>query len=671
MGQMNDRQIRSILIAYLQSAGGEVRIYQEKDIGGSVCDLMAVTDRLTGYEIKSDRDNYKHLPSQVKAYDRFFDENYIVVGAQHEVSAEYRIPPHWGIIVIRDDAVYVKRKAFANKHVSRASQLHILWRLELNNLLTKTDLPLFTYKNKDYIIRQILERVSDEDIHTHLVYELMHRDYSVYDREENTADTLSASDAEDSIAKNEIVDMLSERDMEQLTLDQWIGMYSRAKEISRRKAERSRWETAPRPPHKIPYTDIEVSPGVPWVEPEIIDDFAYYLSHGKERRSGSRRYVEYEPLTGYWNVPDKLSPYTLYRSEHADRTLVEHTYGTPFYNALQILESMLNLRQIKRDTEQETVSVLEKQKMIEQLFKDWIWQDEDRRWLIEEAYNRLFEQFGHRPVYDGSALTFPEMSGCVTLYPYQKDAVQRICNEKNTLLAMDVGSGKTYIMIAAAMKLRQEGVSRKNMFVVPNHIVGQWELIFKTMYPAAKVLAIGPRSFRPEMRQKVLRQIRDGDYDGVIIAYSCFDMIHLSRQRVMAQLERTLEEISSMKKRCSYSLQRPLDLETGYAKKAAKELIDAMPGSQDGIAFDDLEINTLFVDEAHNYKNIRLRTKLKNLRGININGSAKCDQMLEKVRFVQQSNNGRGVVFATGTPLCNSIADAYTMQHYLQYEAMR
>ena len=369
----------------------------------------------------------------------------------------------------------------------------------------------------------------------------------------------------------EIVDALSEQNFGQMTLDQWIALYAQAKELQRSKEKEElclvQAQAAPRTPHDIPYTDIEVSLGVPWVREGIINDFTYFLRTGNEvfagKKDSARKYVSYEPLTGYWHVEDKQCT-----RRSADKTRVRSTYGLPDYNALYILEAALNLREIRRETEEETVAALEKQEAIERLFKEWVWQDEDRRWEIEEAYNKLFQGCLAKE-YSGRELNFPEMSPDVTLFDYQKDAVMRVISGKNTLLAFDVGAGKTYIMIAAAMKMRQEGKSRKNLFVVPNHIVGQWELIFKQMYPAAKVLSVGPGAFRPQLRQKVLGQIQRGDYDGIIMAYSCFEMIPLSEECLMEQLEWKLGELDASLREIHYSpgIGRALEREKVYIKK--------------------------------------------------------------------------------------------------------
>lgn len=670
---MNAQEIKNILIAYLKAANREIRIYQEKSIGDAVCDLMTVTSGLTGYEIKSDLDNYQRLDHQITAYDRFFEKCYIVVGGRHLKSAGQKVPDHWGIITIQSDRVIVNRAARAGTP-NCASQLSVLWKLELTNLLTKTGLPLYTYKSKQYIIGQIVKHLDQAEIKRHVAYELMHRDYKLFNATDYSlhfggGQAEDATEAVSGLPAAEIVDALSEQNLEEMTLDHWIALYAQAKELQKSKEDLSRVRAAPRPPHNIPYTDIEVSLGVPWVSEWIIDDFTYFLRFGKEasesKRSSTRRHVSYEPLTGYWHVEDKRCGYW-----NADRTRIESVYGLPSYNALYILEAALNLREIRRETEAETLAALEKQESIEKLFKEWVWQDEDRCWEIEEAYNKLFQDCRAKE-YSGRELKFPEMSPDVALFDYQKDAVMRVISEKNTLLAFDVGAGKTYIMIAAAMKMRQEGKSRKNLFVVPNHIVGQWELIFKQMYPAAKVLSVDPAAFKPQLRQKVLGQIRRGDYDGIIMAYSCFEMIPLSEEYLTEQLGQKLRELdASLPKGYFTGTRAAVDREKEYLKKQIFGLIGTLEDTET-ITFDQLEINTLFVDEAHNFKNIPLRSNLKGISGVNITGSKKCLEMLHKVRCVQESDQGRGVVFATGTPLCNSISDAYAMQMYLQYDKMK
>ena len=667
---MDDKSIRKILISYLKAKNKEIRIYQEKSVGSSICDVMAVTDCLVGYEIKSDLDNYERLPDQIKAYDQFFDKNYLVVSGKHRVSAADKVPEYWGIICIYNDDIDIVRYPGINRKMSRRKQLSVLWKVELKNILIKNNMPIYAQKEKGFIADRIAEHVQPVLLGEQIAAELMHRDYSVYD----ATDYSIYYKQEDDFPTLEIMDMLSEKDFTNFTLDQWIEIYQQANKAKQEK-ERIYQELVPeRTVHEIPYTDIEVSLGVPWVDVDIIEEFMYHLLD--RRYWGNYRYVSYEPVTGSWNISNKR-----YLGE--GNTNAEIKYGLKRYNALYILEATLNLREIKLYdggtvyNERDTLAALEKQKLIQEEFKSWIWEDEDRRWQVEEAYDKMFSRYELKH-YDGSHLTFPEMNPEFTLFPYQRDAVQKIIESKNTLLAFDVGAGKTFIMIAAAMKMRREGVSRKNMFVVPNHIVGQWEKIFSELYPNAKILAIEPKSFKPDMRNKVLKQIQEGDYDGIIVAYSCFEMIPLSVDSVLDNMNRQLgrleEAVASLRNRNGYVMwgETPISQEKQYIRKLTEEFLSGMytTGSTQ-ITFEMLEINTLFVDEAHNYKNIPIKTKLKNLNGINTKGSSKCLDLLHKIRYVQQNNDGRGVVFATGTPLCNSIADAYVMQMYLQYEELQ
>lgn len=665
---MNDREIRNILISYLQAQGKELRIYQEKNIGNAICDLMVVSDHITGFEIKSDRDNYQRLSEQVRIYDRFFDRNYLVVGHTHASSAAERVPQHWGILCIEKDRVTTLRAAKDNKTVSRRAQLSVLWKLELKNLLIKNEMPLFAQKDKGYIADRIAEQVEDAVLQKQIAYELIHRDYSVFDGAEDYSIHSQAISVD--LPALELVDTLSENDLDAFTLDKWIELYQKARELREKKdslfVEKPK---QPRTPHAIPYTDIEVSLGAPWINVGIINDFISHIMYDNVRSSSL---CSYEPITGNWYIERKRS--------YNDLTSLTVKYGTSRYNALYIIEASLNLREIKlcdskgKYDERDTVAALEKQKCIEQEFKDWIWLDEDRRWEVEEAYNKLFASYQKR-TYDGSRLKFKGMSPAYELYPYQKDAVQRILNQKNTLLAFDVGAGKTYIMIAAAMKLRQDGLSRRNLFVVPNHIVGQWEKIFTELFPTARVLAIEPKSFKPAMRQKVLRQIKEGDYDGVIMAYSCFEMIPLSESAVLdnmnQQLARIEEALQELRTGYNNWKRETLQKEKRRIAQITMDFLKTMddPAGSD-VSFSDLEITTLFLDEAHNYKNLPIKTHLKNLNGINTKGSLKCMDLLHKVRCVQNGPNGRGAVFATGTPLCNSISDAYAMQVYLQIEQL-
>ena len=682
---MNDKEIRSILIEYLKIKYKDYRIYQEKSIGSSICDLMLVTKSiLSGFEIKSDTDNYERLTRQINEYEQFFDENYIVVGQSHAKSIENKIPREWGILVVNQSRIEMVRDASQNKRVKRERQLSILWKLELKNLLIKNNMNLYAQREKPYIIDQLLNTVDHSRLGKQIAEELLSRDYSIFDAEDYTIKG-EATQTSEILPAGDLVDHLSELDLSNFTLDKWMAIYEKAvklksvKEKEVEKLENEAMEIEAQL-HKIPYTDIEVSLGAPWISSEIITQFiidvfkvreGYYYSFDKVlhyyRPDKKIPLVHHEPITGYWYVDKRKN----------DKSVELNTiYGTSRYNAMQILEATLNLREIKihdgtKYNEMETISALEKQKLIKEVFKEWIWQDEQRRHDVERAYNKLFGKY-EKIEYDGSDIEFKGKNPKIELFKYQKDAVKKIISTPNTLLAFDVGAGKTYIMIASAMEMRRSGLSRKNLFVVPNNIVGQWEKMFTDLYPQAKVLTVEPKSFTPEKRNKVLRQIQREDYDGIIMAYSCFDMIPLSQQYLIDNMRDALntftERLLEINKSkipvvgANSSINREMD----YTKKLINDLIGCVGEFKCEIGFEELEINTLYVDEAHNFKNIPLRTNLKYLRGINTKGSKKCLEMQKKVECVQLVNGGRGVVFATGTPLCNSISDTYAMQSYLQ-----
>ena len=348
--------------------------------------------------------------------------------------------------------------------------------------------------------------------------------------------------------------------------------------------------------------------------------------------------------------------------------------------ALYILERTLNMKTVAVTDEvichtnasgvkrvinkSETVLALEKQQKMIKAFQRWVWKDQKRKERLEIIFENNFSCVRRR-IFDGSFLDFPTMSPSVNLYPHQKNAVARILFSPNTLLAHDVGSGKTYIMIAAGMELKRMGLSRKNLYVVPNNIVGQWEKLFSVMYPDSKLLCVEPKNFTPTKRESVLEQIRDEDFDGIIMAYSCFEQIPLSKDFYTEQLQETLDKISELASNTNKATSK-LERKKEAVRKALSSLELAMDNMYDTVYFDELGITRLFVDEAHNYKNVPIETKVDKVLGISSKGSKKCRDMMDKVRLVQKQNNGGGVVMATGTPITNSITDAFVMQKYLQ-----
>lgn len=424
-------------------------------------------------------------------------------------------------------------------------------------------------------------------------------------------------------------------------------------------------------PDTVATKDIYITLGSPWVPIDIIDDF---ITHILNLKNNSYSETKHDELTGTWEIPHK-SDYR-YRCSVA----ATHTYGTSRMPALYILERTLNMKTVAITDEvichtnasgkkrvinkSETVLALEKQQKMIKAFQRWVWKDEKRKKRLEIIFENNFSCVRRR-IFDGSFLNFPTMSQSVNLYPHQKNAVARILFSPNTLLAHDVGSGKTYIMIAAGMELKRMGLSRKNLYVVPNNIVGQWEKLFSVMYPDSKLLCVEPKNFTPTKRESVLEQIRDEDFDGIIMAYSCFEQIPLSKDFYTEQLQETLDKISELASNTNKATSK-LERKKEAVRKALSSLELAMDNMYDTVYFDELGITRLFVDEAHNYKNVPIETKVDKVLGISSKGSKKCRDMMDKVRLVQKQNNGGGVVMATGTPITNSITDAFVMQKYLQ-----
>lgn len=437
-------------------------------------------------------------------------------------------------------------------------------------------------------------------------------------------------------------------------------------------------------PPTVATNDIYITLGSPWVPADIIDDFILHLFGDPFKHDRSRynqavidRMMEswktiYDEITGTWEIPCK--------SRYNDSVSVSNTYGTDKLEALYILEKTLNMQTIavkdkiccatnasgvKRVINKaETAAAIEKQQKLIKEFQKWVWEDDARKERLERIFENKFSCIRRR-IFDGSFLRFPDMSAQINLYPYQKDAVARIIFTPNTLLAHDVGAGKTYVMIAAAMEMRRMGLSEKNMFVVPNNIVGQWKNIFHEMYPSADILCVDPKSFAPSKRESILERIRDNDFDGIIIAYSCFEQIPLSKgyyQNLLIDEQKHIAEIAGKKNKATSRLKK----KQAAVSKALSELSVAMDDLYNGVYFDELGITRLFVDEAHNFKNVPFETKTNNVLGINSTGSKRCQDMMDKVHMIQKKNDGKGVVLATGTPITNSITDAYIMQQYLQ-----
>lgn len=428
-------------------------------------------------------------------------------------------------------------------------------------------------------------------------------------------------------------------------------------------------------PAPVAASGIKASIGSPWIPEWVYRDFITALIG---IRSLSGRFgisVEYIKPANHYIIHGK--------KQFREFTRAKLTYGTDRMNAFEIIERLLNSREIavydsiqssdgprpvRRINHAETLLAQERAKQIEERFHYWLFKDEPRRSTLLNLYNEEFCSVRPR-VFDGGYLDLPGKTPAIKLQKFQLDAVSRIIHSKNVLLAHQVGAGKTYIMIAAAMELRRLGISKKNLFVVPNNILDQWSNEFAALYPSASVLTIEPRFFSPSKRRQALMDIKNGDYDAIIMSYGSFALIPLSRTEREYELVESLAQIShslhnSMYNDAYIALNR-------YAARLERRLNKlwtdepALPGGH--ICFDELGVDTIFVDEAQNYKNISIETKNGSLPGLNTKGSKRCDDMMAKIRFVQRTHGGRGAVFATGTPITNSVSDMYTMQRYLDY----
>ena len=411
--------------------------------------------------------------------------------------------------------------------------------------------------------------------------------------------------------------------------------------------------------------DIFVTLGSPWLPTDVVEDFVKYLL------KAFNVFVNHDLQTGTWSI-----------DAYVYNALDTVTYGTHRMRAKHIIESTLNQSNIaitdsvydpltnkyKRvKNEKQTLLVLEKQKLILEKFHEWIFSDLNRKHRLESLYSSLYCTNFLR-LYDGSFLKFPDLNPNIHLFDYQKNAVARIIFSPNTLLAHDVGSGKTYEMIAAAHELKRMGLSKKNLIVVPNDIVNQWENIYKELYPKASILVVRPKDFVPLKKEFTLSKIKENDYDSIIMPYSSFDKINLSpdfyKMKLYKEIEDNKKAIVHNNNATTATSRRNF---RKYHKSGYLESMETKIGErEEGVTyFEDLNIDRLFLDECHNYKNVTIDTNIVAL-GINTEGSKKCDDMMDKVHYVQKTHNGRGVIFASGTPITNSITDIYNIQRYLQ-----
>ena len=432
-------------------------------------------------------------------------------------------------------------------------------------------------------------------------------------------------------------------------------------------------------PNNLTASEIDVRLGATWIPPEDIQRFviellkpAYYAS--------SKIKVHYSQLTAQWRISSKTGDY--------GNVTANVTYGTKRINVYKIIEETLNLKDVRIfDTvydessgekrilnRNETVLAQQKQQLIKDAFRDWLWKDPDRRDRLTTLYNMRFNSIRPRE-YDGSHIRFVGMNPEITLRPHQVNAVARVIYGGNTLLAHVVGAGKTFTMAASAMESKRLGLCQKSLFVVPNHLTEQWAAEFLQLYPSANILVATKKDFETRNRKKFCSRIATGDYDAVIIGHSQFEKIPMSveRQRAIlqAQLDEIIEGISEAKRA---NAERFTIKQMEKSKRSIKLKLDKLNDQtrkDDVVTFEELGVDRLFVDEAHSFKNLFLYTKMRNVAGLAQTEAQKSSDLFMKCRYMDELTDNHGIIFATGTPISNSMTEMYTMQRYLQYDTLR
>ena len=433
-------------------------------------------------------------------------------------------------------------------------------------------------------------------------------------------------------------------------------------------------------PKDLDASEIEVRLGATWIDKEYIQQFMYetfktppYLRDVIE--------VKYVPYTAEWQVTGK-------NSVGYNNVAAYTTYGTNRANAYKILEDSLNLRDVRiYDTVEdadgkerrvlnakETTLAAQKQQAIREAFKDWIWKDPERRQALVRQYNE--EMNSTRPrEYDGSHIVFGGMNPSITLREHQKNAIAHVLYGGNTLLAHEVGAGKTFEIVAAAMEAKRLGLCQKSLFVVPNHLTEQWASEFLRLYPSANILVTTKKDFEKHNRKKFCARIATGDYDAIIIGHSQFEKIPISKERQERLLREQIWEITEGISEVEASGGERFTVKqlerTKKSLEARLEKLQAEGRKDDVVTFEQLGVDRLFVDEAHNYKNLFLYTKMRNVAGLSTTDAQKSSDMFAKCRYMDEITGSRGVIFATGTPVSNSMTELYTMQRYLQYDRLQ
>ena len=431
-------------------------------------------------------------------------------------------------------------------------------------------------------------------------------------------------------------------------------------------------------PKDLTASEISVRLGATWIPPEIFQQFMFEFLDTPRYAQWNIK-VHYSQFTGEWNIEGKSY----------DRSNVKaySTYGTSRINAYKIIEETLNLKDVRifdyiEDDEgkkkavlnkKETAIAQAKQELIKQGFQDWVWADPTRREKLTKMYNEKFNSIRPRE-YDGSHIVFNGMNPEIELREHQKNAVAHILYGGNTLLAHAVGAGKTFEMVAAAMESKRLGLCNKSLFVVPNHLTEQWAAEFLQLYPAANILVATKRDFETKNRKKFCGRIATGDYDAVIIGHSQFEKIPMSIERQRAILEQQLEELTDgimdLKRNRGENFSiKQLEKSKKSVKQKLEKLND-QSRKDDVVTFEELGVDRLFIDESHYYKNLYLYTKMRNVGGIAQTEAQKSSDLFMKCRYLDELTGGRGTVFATGTPISNSMVELYTIQRYLQYNTL-
>ena len=433
-------------------------------------------------------------------------------------------------------------------------------------------------------------------------------------------------------------------------------------------------------PRELEASEIDVRLGATWLDPDIIQKFMtetfqipYYLRHAVK--------VRYSPYTAEWRVEGKTA------TGRGD-IISSETYGTSRANAYKILEETLNLKDVRiYDTiedadgklkrvlnKRETMLAQQKQQVIKDAFANWVWQDPQRRIALVKQYNELFNSTRPRE-YDGSHIHFVGMNPEITLREHQRNAIAHVLYGGNTLLAHEVGAGKTYEMAASAMEAKRLGLCQKSLFVVPNHLTEQWASEFLNLYPNAKLLVARRKDFETANRKKFCARIATGDYDAVIIGHSQFERIPLSFERqeriIQEQIYETLAAINELKAHAGENFSIKQMEKTRKTLETKLEKLRSDERKDDVITFEQLGVDRLFVDESHFYKNLFLTTKMRNVAGLSTSEAQKSSDMFGKCRYLDEITGGRGVVFATGTPVSNSMTELYTVMRYLQYSTLQ